>query len=205
MSMALIEDMSAKSHVSQRLWRTVKGLKAFAPTLGLAEKNEDPRQRENAALTMAGMARMSRGGQPPFDALSVPDRHGSISSASAGYQATPSPGMMPGLSGPTHPPSRMGSLTPHAERVSPHAGGAGGGLGGGPSAASGEDVKNGLRLREEMSRMFEALSNGVGHGGYLHGGDDSFTGSDDEYSAGGGNFMHSADGGGVYPLMKKMF
>lgn len=99
----------------------------------------------------------------------------------------------------------MGSLTPHAERVSPQAGGAGGGLGGGPPAASGEDVKNGLRLREEMSRMFEALSNGVGHGGYLHGGDDSFTGSDDEYSAGGGNFMHSADSGGVYPLMKKMF
>lgn len=203
MSMVLIEDMSAKSHVSQRLWKTVKELKAFAPTLGLADKNDDPRLRENAALTMAGMARMSRGGQPPFDALSIPDRHGSISSASAGHQATPSPGMIPGLSGPNQPPSRMGSLTPHAGGVSPHNGGTSGAQGHGQPPPHGEDMKNGLRLRTEMSRMFEALSNGLGHGAQMNGGDEFFTGSPNGYTA-GGQFMHDLDDG-VYPRMKKMF
>lgn len=197
MSMVLIEDMSAKSHVSQRLWATMNDLKAYTHASGLTDADDDMRPRESAALTMAGMARMSRGAQPPYELLSVPSRHGSIGSASVGHQTTPSPGMNPGFTGPNHAPSRMGSLTPHAERVSPHTGGA--------PAASGEDVKNGLRLRAEMSRMFEALSNGVCRDGYLHGGDDSFTGSDDEYSVGGGSFMHGTDGGGVYPLMKKMF
>lgn len=204
MSMVLIEDLSPKSQVSQRLWATMRSLKAYAHTLPLTDWDDDMRPRESAALTMAGMARMSRGAQPPFELLSVPGRHGSISSASVGPQGTPSPGMTPGLSGPNQAPSRVGSLTPQAERVSSHSGGAGGPLGRGPPAPGGEDVKNGVRLRAEMSRMFEALSNGVGHGGHLHGGDDSFNGSDNEYSAGGGNFMHNADGG-VYPLMKKMF
>lgn len=206
MSMVLIEDMSAKSHVSQRLWKTVKELKAYAPTLGLADKNDDPRLRESAALTMAGMAgmaRMARGGQPSFDALSITDRQGSISSASGGHQATPSPGMMPGFSGPHHPPSRMGSITPHAGVASPHAGGVSGAQGHGPPPPGGEDMKNGLRLRTEMSRMFEALSNGMGHGAQLQDGDDFFTGSPNEYSGVGGQFMNGDDG--VYPRMKKMF
>ena len=192
MSMVLIEDMSAKSHVSQRLWKTVKELKAYAPTLGLADKHDDPRLRENAALTMAGMARLSRGAQPPFDVLSVPDRQGSISSASAGHQATPSPGMVAGFGGPHQPPSRMGSLTPHAWGFS------------GAPPPGGEEMKNGLRLRTEMSRMFEALTNGMGHGAQLPDGDDFFTGSPNEYSGAGGQFMYNADDG-VYPRMKNMF
>lgn len=202
MSMVLIEDLSAKSHVSQRLWATMRGLKAYTHMLGLTNGDDDMRPRESAAWTMAGMARMSRGAQPPYELPSVPGRHGSNSSASVGHQATPSPGITPGLSAPNHAPSRMGSLTPHADGVSPHAGGAGGALG--PPPPGGEDVKNGLRLRAEMSRMFEALSNGAGHGGHLNGGDDSFTGSDNEYPADGGQFMQNADVG-VYPLMKKMF
>lgn len=204
MSMVLIEDMSAKSHVSQRMWATVKGLKAYAPTLLLADGDADVRPRESAALTMAGMARMSRGAQPPYETLSLPGRHGSFSSASVGYQATPSPRMTPGLGVPSHAPSRVGSLTPHADRFSPHTAGVGGALGSGPPPPGGEDIKNGLRLRTEMSRMFDALSNGVGLGADPQGADDSFSGSDNEYPAARGQFMHNADSG-VYPLMKKMF
>lgn len=203
MSMGLIEDISSKSHVSQRLWQTIETLKACAPVVGLVDKAEDRRGRQNAALAMAGMARMSRGGQPPFDVLSSSDRHGSISSASAGHQASPSPGFIAGFSGPTQPPSRMGSLTPHAGGASPHNGAAGGALGHGVPSSGGEDVKNGLRLRNEMSRMYEALSNGVGHGFQLNGGDDFFAGSPNEYSD-SEQFMPGADHG-VFQRMKKMF
>lgn len=203
MSMVLIEDMSAKSHVSQRLWKTVKELKAYAPSLGLTDNSDDPRLRENAALAMAGMARMSRGGQPPLEPLSVRGRHGSNSSASVGHQASPSPGIAPGINGHSYVPSRVGSLTPHASGVSPHTEAAGGGLGRGPPPPGSEDVKNGLLLRAEMSRMFEALSNGVGHGAHLRGSDDFFTGNSNEDSA-GGQFTNNFDGG-VFPRMKEMF
>ncbi|KAJ0119486.1 fungal specific transcription factor domain-containing protein [Diaporthe amygdali] len=203
MSMMLIEDMSAKSHVSQRLWSTIKELKAYVP--GLGRQDDDPRLREHAALTMAGMARMSRGGQPPPDPLLISNRHGSISSASAGYQPTPSPGLTPGLGGRQNlPPSRMGSLTPHAGRRSPHDGGASGVQGQDSAGLDGETLKNGILLRMEMSKMFEALSNGVGLGAQPHSdGDDSFTGSPNEYSAGGHWMPYSDDG--VYPRMKMMF
>lgn len=205
MSMVLIEDMSAKSHVSQRLWSTIKELKAYAPILGLQDAN--PRLRESAALTMAGMARMSRGGQAPSDQLLISDRHGSISSASAGYQPTPSPGVTPGLGGQNYPPSRMGSLTPHAGGHSPQTGGVGSAQGQDFAAPNGETPKNGLLLRTEMSKMFEALSNGMGYGAQLGGGggggDGSFNGSPNEYSA-GGHWMPYPDDG-VYPRMKMMF
>lgn len=47
MALELIKDMSARSWVSQRLWRTVQSLKAYAPRLGLQE--EDPRPVAMAA------------------------------------------------------------------------------------------------------------------------------------------------------------
>lgn len=197
MSMVLIEGMSAKSHVSQRLWSTIKELKKYAPNLGL-QQDDDPRLRERAALTMAGMARGGLG-QPPFDPLSMPNRHGSFSSASAGYQPTPSPGLTPGFGGQNCPPSRMGSLTPQTGGASPQAGGAGGILDQAALPPGGEKLNNnGLLLGAEMLKMYEALSNGVGHGG-----DDFFTGSADEYAA-GAKLMHPFDEG-VYTRMRKMF
>ncbi|KAL1875810.1 hypothetical protein Daus18300_003001 [Diaporthe australafricana] len=202
MSMVLIEGMSAKSHVSQRLWKTIKELKKWAPKLGL-EQDDDPRLRERAALTMAGMARGGLG-QPSLDPLSIPNRHGSFSSASAGYQPTPSPGMTPGFVGQNCPPSRMGSLTPQAEAASPHnGGGAGSAQGQLALLPGGEKLNNGLLLRTEMSKMFEQLSNGFGQGTQIHDGEDFLTGSPDEYSA-GGQFMHALDEG-VYTRMRKMF
>ena len=39
MAMNLVKDMSAKSWVSQRLWRTIRSLKAYAPRLGLQDED----------------------------------------------------------------------------------------------------------------------------------------------------------------------
>ncbi|OAA58649.1 fungal specific transcription factor [Niveomyces insectorum RCEF 264] len=41
MALNLIKDMSAKSWVSQRLWRTIGSLKAYAPRLGLQQQEDD--------------------------------------------------------------------------------------------------------------------------------------------------------------------
>ncbi|ORY58419.1 uncharacterized protein BCR38DRAFT_489345 [Pseudomassariella vexata] len=59
MALELVKDLSSKSWVSQRLWRTIKSLKEVAPRLGLAE---DP--HSNAALTMAGLATGHMGPTP---------------------------------------------------------------------------------------------------------------------------------------------
>jgi hypothetical protein len=62
MALELVKDLSSKSWVSQRLWRTIKSLKEVAPRLGLAEA-EDP--HSTAALTMAGLATGHMAPTPP--------------------------------------------------------------------------------------------------------------------------------------------
>lgn len=62
MALELVKDLSSKSWVSQRLWRTIKSLKEIAPRLGLAEA-EDP--HSSAALTMAGLATGHMAPTPP--------------------------------------------------------------------------------------------------------------------------------------------
>lgn len=54
MGLDLVRDLSAKSLVSQRLWRTIKSLKDVAPRFGL---NPDDDAHSNAALGMIGLAR----------------------------------------------------------------------------------------------------------------------------------------------------
>lgn len=224
MALELIKDMSAKSWVSQRLWRTVKSLEAYAPRLGLLQ-DDDPRQRESVALTMAGMAR-GRASQPP-PAITT-HRHSSVSSN--GHQPTPSPGMMSNHGGHQHrTPSRVGSLTPRGgghgaaaggrdspRTTTPGVGGGGAALALGPhagrTAAPPDDPDNGLRLSTEMSRMFEGFANGgAAHGSQFGGsnhGDDFFgghVGGGGGYPAGNGHFGHLGDGEGVYQHMKEMF
>lgn len=69
MALELVKDLSAKSWVSQRLWRTISSLKDVAPKFGL---NPDDDPHSNAALGMIGLARSGHmdhtnmGGQPPF-------------------------------------------------------------------------------------------------------------------------------------------
>ena len=67
MGLDLVRDLSAKSWVSQRLWRTIKSLKDVAPRFGL---NPDDDAHSNAALGMIGLARGHMEspsiGQPPY-------------------------------------------------------------------------------------------------------------------------------------------
>ena len=72
MALELVKDMSSKSWVSQRLWRTIRSLRDYAPRLGLQE--DDP--HSNAAMTMAGLA----SGQRPNSSSSP----GSLSSTTYG-------------------------------------------------------------------------------------------------------------------------
>lgn len=54
MALDLVKGFSAKSWVSKRLWKTIKGLKEVGPKLGLVNGSEDP--HSTAALAMAGLA-----------------------------------------------------------------------------------------------------------------------------------------------------
>lgn len=78
MALDLVKDLSVKSWVSQRLWRTIKSLKDVAPQFGL-NPDEDP--HSSAALGMIGLARghmdtMSTA-QPIFQHPPMPPRQSS--------------------------------------------------------------------------------------------------------------------------------
>lgn len=200
MALELIKDLSAKSWVSQRLWRTVRSIKAYAPRLGL-QQDEDPRRRENAALTMAGMAGT---GQNQHGMSSASTNRSSVSSG--GRQLTQSPGLPPSYGGQQqHALNRMDSLTPHGGRNSPRAA-SGQAQDQGHQTPYAEDRNNGLRLQTEMSRMFEGFTNGAVRGGQFQGGSDDFFGNQiPEYFGGGGILGSTEDVESVYLHMKEMF
>lgn len=54
MALELVKDLSAKSWVSKRVWRTIRSLKDVAPRFGL---NPDDDPHSTAALGMIGLAR----------------------------------------------------------------------------------------------------------------------------------------------------
>ncbi|PNY29488.1 transcriptional regulatory protein [Tolypocladium capitatum] len=72
MALDLVQDLSAKSWLSKRLWSTIKSLKDVAPRFGL---NPDNDPHSTAALGMIGLARghmdPSSVVQPPFPNLSM--------------------------------------------------------------------------------------------------------------------------------------
>lgn len=70
-ALELVKDLSAKSWVSQRLWRTIRSLKDVAPRFGL-NPEEDP--QSTAALGMIGLARgrMDSTSQSPFQKPPMP-------------------------------------------------------------------------------------------------------------------------------------
>ncbi|KAK1579870.1 fungal-specific transcription factor [Colletotrichum navitas] len=55
MGLELVKDLSAKSWVSQRLWRTISSLKEVAPSIGLRNQSDED-AHSSAALAMAGLA-----------------------------------------------------------------------------------------------------------------------------------------------------
>lgn len=72
-ALELVKDLSAKSWVSQRLWRTIRSLKNVAPRFGL-NPEDDP--QSTAALGMIGLARghMDHNSQSPFQKPPMPGR-----------------------------------------------------------------------------------------------------------------------------------
>jgi hypothetical protein len=60
MALELVKDLSAKSWVSKRLWRTIGSLKEVAPRFGL----QDDDAHSTAALAMAGLATGRMGPSP---------------------------------------------------------------------------------------------------------------------------------------------
>ncbi|TWU75999.1 hypothetical protein ED733_007071 [Metarhizium rileyi] len=76
LALDLVKDLSAKSWVSKRLWRTIKSLKDVAPRFGL---NPEDDAHSNAALGMIGLARGHLDSTPitqsPFPNLAIPQSH----------------------------------------------------------------------------------------------------------------------------------
>ncbi|KAH7319687.1 hypothetical protein B0I35DRAFT_450800 [Stachybotrys elegans] len=76
MALELVKDLSAKSWVSKRLWRTIRSLKDVAPRFGL---NADDDRHSSAALGMIGLARShmdsSSATESPYPRFSGPPEH----------------------------------------------------------------------------------------------------------------------------------
>ncbi|KAJ9142436.1 Casein kinase II subunit beta [Pleurostoma richardsiae] len=194
MALELVKDMSAKSWVSQRLWRTVRGLKNYAPRLGL--RRDDPGAREsNAAQAMAGLAAgQHTNGVPTSAAAGSP---GVISQAAT--LRYPSPAARLGSVGPPRMPSSASTPAPQGQSLT-------------------DDQNNGLLLQSEMTKIFEGYMgmSGIPHPfarGGLHsvrtpdGGAYGTNGgvmSPREMSEGSGP-GYSSDGVGVYQQLKEMF
>jgi hypothetical protein len=94
MALDLIKDMSGRSWVSQRLWRTVRSLKAYAPRLGMEEdrhSHEGSRLPVNMMPNGGGRASSSRSPVPGMTAPygDTPNRGGGGRGASLGSMPTP--------------------------------------------------------------------------------------------------------------------
>lgn len=206
MALELVKDLSAKSWVSQRLWRTVKSIKPYEPWLGL-QQDGDPRQRENAALTMAGMAANGHSSQHGISSAST--HQGSVSSS--GYQPTPSPGKTPVHGGSyqhTTNNKGMSGLAPHGGRISPRSAGGGQMQNQGQQGSTHADDKtNGLLLQTEMSRIFEVFVSSAARGGaHLHNGDgadDSYDGQLPQHSCGDRQSGPAEAADSIYPHIAK--
>lgn len=196
MALELIKDLSPKSWVSQRLWRTVKSLKAYAPKLGL-QQDDTSQSRESTTLAMTGTA---TGGQSQNVMSNASTHRGSISSA--GHQPTPSPALTPGYGGQSGS-TRIRSLTPHGGGTSPLPTTERAQSSHGKDTTSPDDQNNGIRLQTEMLRMYEGFGSGVGQ--VPGGADEIYGGTMGEYPPAGGHYGMAGDGEGVYPLMKEMF
>lgn len=94
LALDLVQDLSAKSWVSKRLWKTIRSLKDVAPRFGL---NPDDDRHSSAALGMIGLAR----------------GHVNRSSAAAppGFPPSMGPGPMAG------PPPQEGQVTHNGSKI----------------------------------------------------------------------------------------
>lgn len=140
MAVELISDLSAKSWVSQRLWRTIAALKEAGPRFSLFQEQE----YHDAALTMAGLATGT-----PSSVPSVPSSTTTLSGNSIG--------MGPGIA---RSPASM-SQSPYPRPLLQSAP-----LARPPGTPSATMMvsPNGIQLQMEMKKVFEGYA-GLRDGG----------------------------------------
>lgn len=210
MALELIKNMSAKSWVSQRIWRTIGSLKKYASRLGMEEDNSN-----TSNPTIRNHTSMGR----PLSRFQ--DRTAGGSPASTVYSpgAASHPGGGPfGRSETISQESRGGGHASGASTPAAHQNNQTQGL-------SPDDQTNGLRLHTEMSRIFENIQGGLAPGrtgiNRIHSPDMSLGGA----GGGGEHFANimsprdvslasgrasigspvSSNGAGVYQQLRDMF
>ena len=127
MALDLVKEMSARSWVSKRLWRTIKSLKAYAPSLGLDAGRE---HRTSAGVLSTGSA----GGTQSISSGQSP---GSASHVGSAFGDTLPPGHH---SSPTPVHVTQAPILPSQSQM---------------LASSGDSPSDGMQLHAEMSRIFE--------------------------------------------------
>jgi hypothetical protein len=209
MALELVKDMSARSWVSQRLWRTVRSLKAYAPRLGLGEDD----QRSGAAMTMADLASgsSSAGGSgmssangrqsplPPLSPMPVSRTSSSMNSLQRAItdmhnRSARAPAAASSPRNLQHQQQQQQQQQQHQQAL---------------AVVNGEDPDNGQRLGTEMKAIFEGymglsgrrrtvpmpLATHVHHASAVDPGNVAMAGP-----AGA-----DVDGTGVYPIVRDLF
>ncbi|KAK3492643.1 uncharacterized protein B0T23DRAFT_453682 [Neurospora hispaniola] len=206
MALELIKDMSAKSWVSRRIWRTIGSLKKYAARLGMEEdssKTSNPTTRNSAMARPLGRFQDNAAGGSPASSVYSPGT------------ATYSGGGPFGRSDTLSQGTRSGELASDASTPAAHQSQMQG--------SSPDDLTNGLRLHNEMSRIFENMQGGLPSGrtraNRIHSPDVAMSGA-----GGGGYFSNltnshdvgmtgrastgspaSSNGAGVYQQLRDMF
>lgn len=201
MALELIKNMSAKSWVSQRIWRTIGSLKKYASRLGMAEEDHNMNSNTSNPNTTTrnnnnGNGAMIRSQHSRFQTDGVGAGAGSPASSHGVY----SPG----------PQTFSGGGGPFISQGNNPRGGAGAGAGAGglasgastpaPQLTQGlsppDDQTNGLRLHTEMSRIFENMQGGLGVQRHAAGGGGGGLGLNRIHSPDGSMSLSGGAGGG---------
>ncbi|AEO64408.1 uncharacterized protein THITE_2110543 [Thermothielavioides terrestris NRRL 8126] len=183
MALDLVKEMSARSFVSQRLWRTIRSLREYAPKLGLGLAEPSSFSSSSAApapapaissslpggglATLAAAAPPSLPLPPPYlpGASSTQGHHGLTAPFGAsGRAAGSASSLVPSPSDPQQQPQPQ--LAPGGPTTAAAAAAATAAATGHhhhhhqpiqttAAAAAGDDQSNGLRLQTEMSRIYE--------------------------------------------------
>ncbi|KAH8808471.1 fungal-specific transcription factor domain protein [Xylogone sp. PMI_703] len=143
MALDLIKGFSNKSYVSKRLWKTIKGLKAIAPKLGLSQEGIHLNGGVNGTPA-SGVA-----------GVDPEDPHSSAALAMAGLAGheISSLGGTPGFGNAQQPPHQTAS---HA-------------MTNGSNNGKGNSPMNGFQMSHEMTSLFEAALGSVGVNGSASG------------------------------------
>ncbi|CAK7275076.1 hypothetical protein SEPCBS119000_006496 [Sporothrix epigloea] len=172
LAMDLVKEMSAKSWVSQRLWRTIRSLKAYAPRLGLQQHNAEYHHKTDtntpgpnsqrgsgaiSAKSSAGLSGSRSNGNSVIHGASSSHNNVSNTNSNIGLVKLPahqtlrnnntvSPTLSPSNTGHMHLQTHhlaTPALSAQVQQQQPQ------------SSATPEDAANGAQIQVEMTRIFE--------------------------------------------------